>query len=132
LPDRYFLYLGGYDARKNVATTLAAYARYLELGGDPSVKLVLAGQLPREDTLFTPDPRRQSAALGLGDAVLFPGPIDEIDKAALYAGATAFVFPSLYEGFGMMVLEAMAAGTPVITSGDGASREGTQKALSPR
>jgi glycosyltransferase involved in cell wall biosynthesis len=119
LPDRYFLYLGGYDARKNVATTLAAYARYLELGGDPGVKLVLAGQLPERDTAFAPDPRRQSAALGLGDAVHFPGRVEEADKAALYAGATAFVFPSLYEGFGMMVLEAMAAGTPVITSGDG-------------
>jgi glycosyltransferase involved in cell wall biosynthesis len=119
LPDRYFLYLGGFDARKNVATTLAAYARYLALGGDSAVKLVLAGQLPESDTAFAPDPRRQSAALGLGDAVHFPGRVDEGDKAAFYAGATAFVFPSLYEGFGMMVLEAMAAGTPVITSGDG-------------
>ncbi len=44
--------------------------------------------------------------------------IAESDKAAIYAQATAYLFPSLYEGFGMMVLEAMAAGTPVITSGD--------------
>lgn len=44
--------------------------------------------------------------------------VEEADKAASYAQATAYIFPSLYEGFGMMVLEAMAAGTPVITSGD--------------
>jgi glycosyltransferase involved in cell wall biosynthesis len=48
--------------------------------------------------------------------VHFCGWVDETDKAALYALATAYVFPSLSEGFGMMVLEAMAAGTPVITS----------------
>jgi glycosyltransferase involved in cell wall biosynthesis len=118
LPERYFLYLGGFDMRKNVEATLAAYARYLALGGDPAVKLVLAGQLPEHDSHFAPDPRRQAAAHALNGAVHFCGRIDEQDKAALYAQAVAFVFPSLYEGFGMMVLEAMAAGTPVITSGD--------------
>jgi glycosyltransferase involved in cell wall biosynthesis len=118
LPQRYFLYLGGYDARKNIAAVTAAYARYLALGGDPAVKLVLAGQLPNSDSDFSPDPRRQVAEQGITDAVHFTGRVHEEDKAALYALATAFVFPSLYEGFGMMVLEAMAAGTPVITSGD--------------
>jgi glycosyltransferase involved in cell wall biosynthesis len=117
LPERYFLYLGGFDARKNVDATLAAYARYLALGGDPSVKLVVAGQLPRHDSAFIPDPRRQAAAHAISHAVTFCGRVDEQDKAALYAQATAFIFPSLYEGFGMMLLEAMAAGTPVISSG---------------
>jgi glycosyltransferase involved in cell wall biosynthesis len=119
LPERYFLYLGGFDMRKNVDSTLAAYARYLALGGDPAVKLVIAGQLPDVDTPFAPDPRRQAAAHGVNDAVHFCGRVDEQDKAALYAQATAFLFPSLYEGFGMMLLEAMASGTPVITSGEG-------------
>lgn len=119
LPARYFLYLGGFDVRKNVDATLAAYARYLALGGDPEVKLVLAGQLPAVDSAFAPDPRRQAARHGIGDRVLCCGRIEEQDKAAIYALATAFVFPSLYEGFGMMLLEAMAAGTPVITSGEG-------------
>ena len=118
LPSRYFLYLGGFDMRKNVDATLAAYARYRALGGDPAVKLVIAGQLPSHDSAFAPDPRRQTAAHGVSDAVHFCGRIEEADKAAVYAQATAYVFPSLYEGFGMMVLEAMAAGTPVITSGD--------------
>jgi glycosyltransferase involved in cell wall biosynthesis len=119
LPERYFLYLGGFDLRKNVDATLASYARYLALGGDPAVKLVLAGELPVQDSALTPDPRRQAAAHGVSDAVTCCGRVEEGDKAALFALATAFVFPSLYEGFGMMVLEAMAAGTPVITSGSG-------------
>lgn len=118
LPERYFLYLGGFDVRKNVAATLAAYARYLALGGDPEIKLLLAGKLPRKDTPFAPDPRPQAAALGISDAVYYCGWVEEKDKAAIYAQATAFIFPSLYEGFGMMLLEAMAAGTPVITSGE--------------
>lgn len=118
LPDRYFLYLGGFDQRKNVESTLAAYARYLALGGDPTVKLVIAGQLPDRDSAFAPDPRRQAAAHAINHAVHFCGRVEEEDKAAVYAQALAFVFPSLYEGFGMMVLEAMAAGTPVITSGE--------------
>jgi glycosyltransferase involved in cell wall biosynthesis len=117
LPERYFLYLGGFDMRKNVDATLAGYARYLALGGDPAIKLVLAGQLPAQDSAFAPDPRRQAAAYGVSNAVHFCGRVEEGDKAVIYAQATAFVFPSLYEGFGMMILEAMAAGTPVITSG---------------
>jgi glycosyltransferase involved in cell wall biosynthesis len=117
LPERYFLYLGGFDMRKNVESTLAGYARYLAQGGDPAVKLVLAGKLPTRDSVFAPDPRRQAAEQGISDGVTYCGWIDEADKAAIYAQAVAFVFPSLYEGFGMMLLEAMAAGTPVITSG---------------
>jgi glycosyltransferase involved in cell wall biosynthesis len=118
LPEEYFLYLGGFDMRKNVDAIMAAYARYLALGGDPAIKLVVAGQLPRQDSAFAPNPRRQAAAHGISNAVTFCGFVDEADKAAIYAQATAFLFPSLYEGFGMMVLEAMAAGAPVITSGD--------------
>ncbi|MCC6169158.1 MAG: glycosyltransferase family 4 protein [Caldilineaceae bacterium] len=121
LPPRFFLYLGGFDVRKNLAGTIQAYRRYLERGGDPAVKLVLGGKLPERDSAFAPDPRRLAAAQGLGDQVLCCGWVEEADKPALYALATAFVFPSLYEGFGMMVLEAMAAGTPVITSASPAS-----------
>lgn len=116
LPERYFLYLGGFDMRKNVGSILAAYRRYLDSNGDPDVHLVIAGQLPKEDTDFFPDPIRMAAELGLDDIVYFCGWVAEEDKLALYALATAFLFPSEYEGFGMMLLEAMAAGTPVITS----------------
>ena len=117
LPERYFLYLGGFDIRKNLAATMLAYRRYLGQGGDPAVKLVIAGKLPEQDSTFAPDPRRLAAEQGLSaDQVVCCGWVDEVDKPALYTMATAFVFPSLYEGFGMMVLEAMMAGTPVVTS----------------
>jgi glycosyltransferase involved in cell wall biosynthesis len=116
LPPRYFLYLGGFDLRKNVEGIVEAYRHYLEKGGDPAVKLVIAGKLPASDTAFAPDPRRLTADADLSAQVHFTGWVDEADKPALYALASAFLFPSRYEGFGMMVLEAMAAGCPVITS----------------
>ena len=119
LPERYFLYLGGFDVRKNVRGILLAYRRYLDRGGDPAIGLVIAGQLPLRDTPFAPDPQRTAAELNLHDQVRFCGWVAEEDKPALYALATAYLFPSLYEGFGMMLLEAMQAGAPVITSGQG-------------
>jgi glycosyltransferase involved in cell wall biosynthesis len=116
LPQRFFLYLGGFDVRKNVSATLQAYRQYLDRGGDPSVYLVIAGKLPSADSAFFPDPQKKAAELQLGESVRFCGWIDEVDKPALYALATAYIFPSLYEGFGMMVTEAMQAGVPVVTS----------------
>ena len=116
LPARFFLYLGGFDVRKNVGTVLRAYRRFLEKGGDPEVKLVVAGKLPERETPFFPDPQRLANELGIRERVHFVGWVAEGDKPALYALATAFLFPSRYEGFGMMVLEAMGAGCPVITS----------------
>jgi glycosyltransferase involved in cell wall biosynthesis len=118
LPARFFLYLGGYDVRKNVSAILHGYQTYLNRGGNPAVRLVLAGKLPTADTPFTPDPRALAQALGLMNQVHFYDWIPEADKPALYALATAFIFPSLYEGFGMMILEAMQAGAPVLTSAE--------------
>ncbi len=116
LPARFFLYLGGFDARKNLRTILAAYKRFLELGGDPAVKLVIAGRLPEIDSPLHPDPRALAAQLGITEQVRFLGWVDEAEKPALYALSLGFLFPSLYEGFGMMVLEAQQAGAPVVTS----------------
>ncbi len=118
LPARFFLYLGGFDVRKNVGTTLRAYHRYLERGGDPAVRLVIAGKLPTTDTAFAPDPQKIATELKLTSQVQFCGYIDEADKPAFYALATAYLFPSLYEGFGLMLIEAMQAGTPVVTSAE--------------
>jgi glycosyltransferase involved in cell wall biosynthesis len=116
LPARFFLYLGGFDVRKNVPAILHAYRRFLDQGGDPALGLVIAGRLPTAHTAFTPDPQTIATELGLAEQVHYCGWVDEVEKAALYTLATAFLFPSLYEGFGMMVLEAMQAGAPVITS----------------
>jgi glycosyltransferase involved in cell wall biosynthesis len=116
LPERYLLYLGGFDVRKNVSTLLAAYARAVRDLGN-ACPLVVCGRLPAKDSSFEPDPRRVAGELGLGGASIhFTGFVEEKDKPALYRGAAALVFPSRYEGFGLPPLEAMACGTPVVSS----------------
>lgn len=111
LPDRFVLYLGGFDVRKRVPLLLRALARTLGRWS-----LVVAGRLPEHDTSFTPDPRRVAQEAGVADRVRFIGFVPEADKPALYAAADLFVFPSIYEGFGLPPLEALACGTPVVTS----------------
>jgi len=115
LPENFVLWLAGFDVRKNARALLHAYTWvYSALGDD--YPLVMAGGLPEKDTSFFPDPRRIATELGVIETVHFPGWVDEADKPALYSAATVFVFPSRYEGFGLPVLEAMACGTPVVTS----------------
>lgn len=116
LPPRFFLYLGGYERRKNVAAVLRAFQRFRALGGDPRIGLVLAGSLPARDTRVLQRPQTLIRDLELEDNVRLLGFVDEGVKTALYQSALAYVFPSLYEGFGLTPLEAMQAGTPVITS----------------
>lgn len=113
LPADYVLYLGGFDVRKNLRTLLLAYA-YVVKGVGDAVPLVLAGkELKGADARF-PSLRGVIQELRLGEAVRFAGWIDEADKPALMRMARCFVFPSLYEGFGLPTLEAMACGTPVV------------------
>jgi glycosyltransferase involved in cell wall biosynthesis len=120
--DRYVLYFGGFDLRKNVPRMIQAYAR-LPLAQRQKYQLVVAGRLHHLGHPLYPDPRPLVRELALDGQVIFTGQIREQDKAPLYSGATAFVFPSLYEGFGMPVLEAMACGTPVLTSNSSALPE---------
>jgi glycosyltransferase involved in cell wall biosynthesis len=115
LPERYVLYLGGFDQRKNVPTLIRAFARVRETLDD-SHRLVIAGRLPKRASPLFPDPRRVVAELGQGEAIRFVGWVAEEDRPALYSGAACFVYPSLYEGFGLPPLEAMACGVPVIAS----------------
>ena len=114
LPERYLLYLGGFDQRKNLSALLRAFA--LLVNKQRRARLVVAGRLPGRDSPLFPDPRRLVRELGVEERVTFTGWVPEGDKPALLSGATAFVFPSLYEGFGLPPLEAMACGTPVIAS----------------
>lgn len=115
LPENFVLYLGGYDARKNITALLHAFT-WVSSTLHESYPLVLAGELPKEDTLLFPDPLRIARELGIDKYVVTPGPIAEEDKPLVYAAATVFVFPSRYEGFGLPVLEAMACGVPVVTT----------------
>ena len=113
LPARYILCLGTLEPRKNITTLLHAFARLSPtLYKESALHLVVAGARGwREQAIFQTVKR-----LGLEQTVYFPGFIDDEDLPALYGGALLFVFPSLYEGFGLPVLEAMGCGVPVITS----------------
>ncbi len=116
LPDisTYVLYLAGHDVRKNVEALVEAFATVAQ--ADDDVVLVIGGELPeRDDPLFF-DPRPLVAELGLSDDVRFIGWVDGGHEPALYRGAACAVFPSRYEGFGLPVLEALACGTPLVTS----------------
>jgi glycosyltransferase involved in cell wall biosynthesis len=114
LPERYLLYLGGFDQRKNLSALLRAFALLVNRQQRP--RLVIAGQVPARESPMFPDPRRLVRELGVEERVIFTGWVPEEDKPPLYSGATAFVFPSLYEGFGLPAAEALACGTPVIAS----------------
>lgn len=115
IAPRFVLYFGGFDMRKNVPRLIEAYARLPEVLRR-EYQLVIAGRYQHLGHPLYPDPRQTVRRLGLDGNVIFTGQIREQDKAPLYSAATVFAFPSLYEGFGMPVLEAMACGTPVVTS----------------
>lgn len=110
LPERFILYLGTLEPRKNLPHLIRAYALARQSAALP--KLVLAGGRGWYDEPID----RAIAESGVQEEIVvtgyFPGP----DLPALYRAAEAFVYPSLYEGFGLPPLEAMACGTPVIVS----------------
>jgi len=112
LPERYLLFLGTLEPRKNVLTLLQAYAQLCAQQAALDVKLVIAGG----HGWGYKDVKATCEALRLTDRVVFTGFVDEDDLPDLYRGATLFVYPSLYEGFGLPIVEAMACGVPVITS----------------
>jgi glycosyltransferase involved in cell wall biosynthesis len=118
----YVLYLGGFDARKNVRALLGAWTWVSGSLGE-QIPLVIGGALPRADGRLFEDYRALAQQLDITDTVRFIGPVAENDKPALYRGAACFVFPSRYEGFGLPPLEAMACGTPVITTDAGSIGE---------
>jgi glycosyltransferase involved in cell wall biosynthesis len=122
LAERFILYFGGFDVRKNVPRLIHAYDQIRHRFSEP-YQLVLAGRLRFTGHPLYPDPRSMVRELGLESDVVFTGQIREQDKAPLYSAAAVFVFPSLYEGFGMPVLEAMACGAPVVTSNNSALPE---------
>jgi len=109
LPERFLLYLGTLEPRKNLPLLVKAYARWQRAD---DVALVLAGA----KGWFYDEIFRLVDELGVADRVHFPGYVPSTELPAWYRAATGFVYPSLFEGFGLPILEAMACGAPVLCS----------------
>ena len=116
LPERYMLFVGGLNPLKNFTNLLRAYA----LLHDRIPQQLVAVGFKR--WRFDGD-LAQVVELGLQGSVHFPGFLPDEDLPALYSRADLFVLPSLYEGFGIPVAEAMACGCPVVTTTTGCSPE---------
>lgn len=109
LPKRFVLSVGTLQPRKNYVRLIEAFA---QLSGADDVHLVISGGRGwLYEGIF-----RRVEELGLGSRVHFPGYVAEADLPSLYSLSEVFAFPSLYEGFGLPPLEAMACGTPVVVS----------------
>lgn len=115
---KFILFVGVLEPKKNISALLQAYADLSpELQG--SHRLVIVGKKGWKTSSIY----KCVDQLNLQEKVVFPGFVDAEDLPAIYSLAEVFVFPSLYEGFGMPVLEAMACGTPVLLSNRGALPE---------
>lgn len=108
LPERFVLFLGTLEPRKNLIRLIRAFA----LLGDSDVHLVLAGA----QGWFYQDILREVDSAGLAGRVHFPGFVPPTEQALWYNAADVFAYLSIYEGFGLPVLEALACGTPTVTS----------------
>jgi glycosyltransferase involved in cell wall biosynthesis len=118
LAGRFILFVGGLEPKKNLARLIESY-RLLRLNPNLRHQLVIAGALSWDRDRV----QRAARAQGVADSVLFTGFVPPEELPTLYAMADLFVFPSLYEGFGLPPLEAMACGTPAIVSDRGALPE---------
>ncbi len=107
----YFLYLGTLEPRKNIVRLIEAYHLLRARNSCSPILVVAGGKGWQYGEIF-----KKVCSLGLQDYIYFTGYVDTRDIPALMKGALAFVFPSIYEGFGIPPLESMACGTPVITS----------------
>jgi glycosyltransferase involved in cell wall biosynthesis len=120
----YLLYVGTLQPRKNLVRLIEAFAQIGQMSKWANGQMGKASCAPRDLKLALAGKRgwlydeilARARDLGIADRVVFPGFVDEADLPALYSGALLFVMPSLYEGFCMPVLEAMACGTPVACS----------------
>lgn len=116
VPERYVLFVGTREPRKNLDRLVQAFAGLADL----DLQLVVVGG----SGWGAGQPLAQRAQeLGVGDRVVVTGYVDDADLSVLMAGARAFAFPSIYEGFGLPPLEAMAAGIPVVAARAGSLPE---------
>jgi glycosyltransferase involved in cell wall biosynthesis len=115
LPQRYLLYIGGAEKRKNVGTLVRAWALIAQFMRSRDVRLVIVATFPPPDDLY-PDVPGLVRDLDLAQDIVIVPEVSAADKPALYRRAIALCFPSMYEGFGLTPLESMAQGTPVLAA----------------
>ncbi len=111
LKNGYLLYLGTLEPRKNITTLIEAYAQFRTTYRRDERLVLAGGKGWLYDTIF-----EKVQKLGLESEVIFPGFVSDTEQLLWYHAASAFVYPSLYEGFGIPVAEALACGVPVVTS----------------
>ena len=119
IKGKYILHIGGYDFRKNVKRIIEAYNK-LDFKIKSAYKLVLAGNIPlfvKKELDLLVD------RLKLNNNIVFTGFLDDNDLPSLYYHASIFVFPSLYEGFGLPIIDAMKYNCPIITSNNSSLSE---------
>jgi glycosyltransferase involved in cell wall biosynthesis len=112
IDEDFILYTGIYKPRKNHAGLLRAFREFLKNG--ETAKLVIAGPIGHSEG--EAELRRLGNELGLAGKLIFTGFVPESDLTSLYSAARVYACPSLYEGFGFTVLEAMTCGVPVVCS----------------
>lgn len=138
LPDRFLLYVGDANWTKNLPFLIDGFRQLIKSAGFEDIKLVLVGGVFLKDVENIDHPELQSLKLvnklikqyGLETHVIRPGQLNDDELVAFYNLATVYIQPSIYEGFGLPVLEAFACGTPVVSSNKGSLTEiGGQAAI---
>lgn len=119
----YLLFVGSEQPRKNLAALIDAFARLKRSGAHPDLRLVKVGAPGGRESDFRAKTERLVAQHGVGDSVILIDRVHPEVLPAYYAGAECTVMPSLYEGFGFPVLEAMACASPVVASSGGSLPE---------
>ena len=120
LPEKYFLWVGMITKRKNLETLYDAFSTFLKAYSD--FRLVIVGKFV--NSKIEGEHKKILTSLKIDDKVIFTGYAPDYELIMLYKKASAFIYPSIYEGFGIPIIEAMALGVPVITTVDGgATRE---------
>ncbi len=125
IDNPYIFYIGGFETRKNVSTLINAFSKIVRhyKNNLKNRVLVIGGATPEEKHPLLEDVVGLVEKLGIKDSVRFVGKLSDEELIHFYNGADFFVFPSIYEGFGLTVLEAMACGVPIIASQIGSIKE---------
>ena len=111
--EKYILSVSDHNPRKNFTHLIDAFAKFLDISKATNISLAIVGPKARDSENIKNIIEKHSK---YKDKIIITGFVDDKDMPALYSTAEMFVFPSLYEGFGLPILEAMKCGTPVISS----------------